>query len=41
MPIIPALQRLRQEDDELEASLSYMVRLCLKKSKRKKIQMDG
>jgi hypothetical protein len=36
-PIIPALWRLRQEDNEFEASLDYMGISCLKrKPKRKK-----
>jgi hypothetical protein len=35
MPVIPALQRLRQEDHEFEVSLSYIERLCLKKKKKK------
>jgi hypothetical protein len=30
----PALGRLRQENHELEANLSYTVRLCLKKKKQ-------
>jgi hypothetical protein len=30
MPIIPTLGSLRQENQEYEASLGYIVRLCLK-----------
>jgi hypothetical protein len=30
MPVIPALERLRQEDGEFKASLSYTERQCLK-----------
>jgi hypothetical protein len=30
-PIMPALQRVRQEDAQLQASLGHAVRLCLKK----------
>jgi hypothetical protein len=37
MPVIPALRRLKQEDCEFKASLSYIVRLCLKK---KKLEID-
>jgi hypothetical protein len=33
MPVIPALGRLRQEDQEFKASLNYIAR---KKKKRKK-----
>jgi hypothetical protein len=35
MPVTLALGRLRQKDHEFEASLGYMVRLCLKKKKKK------
>jgi hypothetical protein len=31
VPIIPALRRLRQTDHELQTSLDYTVRFCLKK----------
>jgi hypothetical protein len=37
MPIIPALRRLRQEFQELEASLGYTARPCLQKPKIKKL----
>lgn len=33
MPVIPALQRLRQEDYKFETSLGYTVRSCLYKRK--------
>lgn len=33
-PAIPVLRRLRQKDHEFEASLSNVVRLCLKKKKK-------
>jgi hypothetical protein len=31
MPLIPALERLKQEDREFQVSLGYIVRLYLKK----------
>jgi hypothetical protein len=36
MPVIPALGRLRQEDQEFKASLCYIVSLCFKKKRKKK-----
>jgi hypothetical protein len=33
VPIILALKRLRQKDQELKASLGYIVRLCLTRKK--------
>jgi hypothetical protein len=35
MSVIPALRRLRQEDLKFQASLGYMVRLCLKNTNNK------
>jgi hypothetical protein len=35
-PVIPALPKLRWEDLELEVSLGYRVRPCLKKQKQNK-----
>jgi hypothetical protein len=36
VPVIPALQRLKQEGSKFEASLGYIVRPCLKEKKKKK-----
>jgi hypothetical protein len=36
MPDIPAFGRLRQEDLKFKASLSYIVRPCLKQREKKK-----
>jgi hypothetical protein len=35
MPVIPALRRERQEDQEFGASLDYIARHCLKKPSKK------
>jgi hypothetical protein len=36
MPVIPALGKQRQEDSDLEASMGYPVRPCLKSKNKKK-----
>jgi hypothetical protein len=36
MPVIPASRRLRQEDHEFKASLSYIATHCHEKKKKKK-----
>jgi hypothetical protein len=41
MSVILELWRLGQEDHELEASLGYIVRLCLKKTKRLWLYVRG
>jgi hypothetical protein len=38
MPIIPVLWKLRQEDCEFTATLSYIARLCLKQQTNKNLQ---
>jgi hypothetical protein len=35
-PVIPVMERLRQEDHEFKAGLSYLSRCCLKKTKQNK-----
>jgi hypothetical protein len=35
LPVIPALNRLRQEDHEFKASLGSIAKLCLKRPKKK------
>jgi hypothetical protein len=34
MPVIPALEKLREENLEFEVSLGYIVRCCLKKKSK-------
>jgi hypothetical protein len=34
MPVISVLRRLRQEDVKVEASLAYIARPCLRKTKK-------
>lgn len=38
-PIIPALQRLTQEEHEFKANLSYTVRACFKTIKIKSVDV--
>jgi hypothetical protein len=40
MLVILALRRLRQEDLEFGASLSYMARTCLQKERKKKKRVN-
>jgi hypothetical protein len=35
MPVISALERLRQENHEFEGTLGYIVKACLKKKEKK------
>jgi hypothetical protein len=37
---IPSLRKLRQEDQEFEASLNYLTRPCLKKKKKKIVKVQ-
>jgi hypothetical protein len=36
MPVIPALRRVKQKDQELEASLGYRVKACVKKKQQER-----
>jgi hypothetical protein len=36
-PVISALERLRERDHEIKASVSYIARFCLKKIKQKNL----
>jgi hypothetical protein len=38
MPVIPALGKLKQEDNDFEVSLSYIVKPCLNNKTNKKRQ---
>jgi hypothetical protein len=35
MPVVPAFQRLRQENRKFRASLSYIAKPCVKREKAK------
>jgi hypothetical protein len=41
MPVIPALERLSQEDHNFAASMGYTSRPCLKKKERKRERCDS
>jgi hypothetical protein len=41
MPVILALDRLRQEDGEFQTSLNYIARSCLKKKTKKVPVLEG
>jgi hypothetical protein len=41
MPVIPAGGKLRQEEQKSEANLSYIMRPCAKKKKKKKARFGG
>jgi hypothetical protein len=40
-PVILAFRRLRQEDQELEVNLGYLVRSCLKKTTKQAQSLDA
>jgi hypothetical protein len=39
IPVIPALGRLRKEDEEFESSLGYIVRPALAKERKRKLEV--
>jgi hypothetical protein len=40
MPIIPALGKLRQENQKLKGTLGYKKRPCLKKKKEEEVERE-